>query len=304
MDTRTIYLLTPETIFCSDPSASNFTYLDVSEFDNLNPTRGTIVSGSAGAVSTYAPYEATMTLTFEDRERRAQWIQDNSERVYQIAVANTRNNLRVYNKRCAITSFEFLENEFVNGVQTKLTLELFGRWTSTLTKLDLNTGNYEGGTKEFTTPLTSGIDSVSKWCYTYDSDLSYGTTVYTTAINLNGEHGFIMSSQPGLGLTLTLKSDYNGRTFQLESKWPDVITGLSTDFVAYPYTSVADPDRFTIPEGGTVATYGWNIEQNEFPFLYDMLNHADSFPIAVGAVNQTGNAVPIDVYAYTRQDFI
>ena len=300
-DTRTIYLLTPETVFCSDPGASNFAYLDMSEFDNLNPTRGTVVAGKAGALSTYEPYDATITLTFQSREARAEWIQNNADRVYQIAVANTINQSRVYNKSCAITSFEFLENEFINGIQTKLTLKMFGKWQSSLTRLDINAGTYSGGSKSYTVQTAP---THYEWSYVYDDALAYGSTVYTSAIDLQGEHAFVMKSEAGSGLTLTLKSDYNGRTFQLESLWPDLITGLSTDFVAYPDNVLEDPSIFSMLNAGTVATYGWNIEQNEFPFLYDMLNNADKFPISVGATNQAGNAVPIRVYAYTKQDFI
>ena len=302
MDTRTIYLLTPEAVYSSDPSENGALYMDVSEYDNLNPTRGTIVSGTAGAVATYEPYEATMVLTYESREARAAWIQQNGDRVYQIAVANTINKNRVYNKRAAITGFEFLDNEYINGIQTKLTLKLFGKWQSTLTQLDINTGTYEGGTKEYTTEITD--DGVAALVYTYDNELAYGTTVYTTAIELNSEHGFVMVSKAGQGLTLTLTSSYNSHVFQLESNWPNTITGLSTNFVAYPVTAFTALNRFTILSGGTMATYGWNIEQAEFPYLYDALNNVDKYPVAVGAVDQTGKAVPVDVFAFTQQDFI
>lgn len=297
-DTRTIFLLTPETSFCSDPSLPGYSYLDLSEFDNLNPTRGTIVSGMAGAVSTYEPYDAALTITFKSREERANWIQTNGDRVYQIAVANTLNQQRVYNKRAAITSFEFLENPYINGVQTKITLRLFGKWQSSLTAIDVNTGTYTGGTKEY----TQGTDS--PLYYVYDNALAYGSTVYASSIDLQGEHGFILNATPGLSLTITMRSGYNNRVFQLESKYSNLITGFSTDFVAYPFTAFTDVGPFTMLDGGTVVTYGWNVEDNEMPYLYDMLNNIDLYPISVGAVNQTGNAVPVSVYVYTTQDFI
>jgi len=298
-DTRTIYLLTPETVFCSDPNANNGTaYLDMSEFDNLNPTRGTIVAGMAGAVSSYEPYDASIVLTFDSREARAAWIQENGDRVYQIAVANTLNQARVYNKKCAITSFEFLENSYINGIQTKITLKLFGKWQSSLTKLQLNTGIYSGGTKEYS------AGGGSPFAYTYDSNLAYGSTAYTSAINLDGEHGFVIVAPAVAGLTLALTSDYNGRLFQIESKYADLITGLSTDFVAYPYTATDNVTMFSMLQGGTVMTYGWNVELDELPYLYDMFNNVNNFPISVGAINQSSNGVPVSVYAYTTQDFI
>ena len=298
-DTRTIYLLTPETVFCSDPNANNGTsYLDMSEFDNLNPTRGTIVAGMAGAVSSYDAYDASMILTFDSREARAEWIQTNGDRVYQIAVANTLNQARVYNKKCAITSFEFLENSYINGIQTKITIKLFGKWQSSLTKLQLNTGIYSGGTKEYS------IGGGSPFAYVYDSNLAYGSTAYTSAINLDGEQGFVMVAPAGAGLTLTLKSDYNSRLFQIESKYANLITGLSTDFVAYPFTATDNITIFSMLDGGTVMTYGWNVELDELPYLYDMFNHVNEFPISAGAINQSSNSVPIAVYAYTTQDFI
>lgn len=298
-DTRTIYLLTPETVFCSDPNVNNgMVYLDMSEFDNLNPTRGTIVAGMAGAVSSYEAYDASIVLTFDSREARAAWIQENGDRVYQIAVANTLNQSRVYNKKCAITSFEFLENSYINGIQTKITLKLFGKWQSSLSKLELNTGVYSGGTKEYTT------GDYSPFTYVYDSNLAYGTTAYITAINLDGEHGFVMVAPAGSGLTLTLKSDYNGKLFQIESKHHNLITGLSSEFVAYPFTATNGITRFSMLQGGTVMTYGWNIELDELPYLYDMFNNVNDFPISVGAINQASNSVPIAAYAYTTQDFI
>ena len=298
-DTRTIYLLTPETVFCSDPNVNNgMVYLDMSEFDNLNPTRGTIVAGMSGAVSSYEPYDASIVLTFDSREARAAWIQENGDRVYQIAVANTLNQARVYNKKCAITSFEFLENSYINGIQTKITLKLFGKWQSSLSKLELNTGVYTGGTKEYT------VGTSSPFAYVYDANLAYGSTVYTSAINLDGEQGFVTVAPAGAGLTLTLTSDYNGKIFQIESKYADLITGLSSDFVAYPFTATDNLTIFSMLDGGTVMTYGWNVELDELPYLYDMFNHVNDFPIRVGAINQSSNSVPIAVYAYTTQDFI
>lgn len=513
-DTRTIYLLTKDNIYCSDPQIKQssdlpITYLDMSEFDNLNPTRGTVVSGLAGAVATYEPYDATITLTFKNRQERAEWIQKNSERVYQIAVANTISQNRVYNKKCAITSFEFVENPYTNGIQTVLTLKLFGKWQSSLTEIEINSGTYSGGTKSYTRDIqvretddsTDGVagepeedgrvpyihtayswsadgtdrftavypgenllansagpfkpiglgtadnwevyqnttihlvhgetytisgktngyfslyhdgytesnktvlwfvnssqtnvivssdttgttgtsfvwgdatgtyylrvntyhpastntiyaknikvesgkvatiytsapsedqegaypkfigtytdyvaedstdPSVYTWStprvkksYAYDSELRYGVTHYVSAIKLNGEHGFVLATKPrNGGLTVNLQSEYNAHKFALESNWPNLITGLSSNFVAYPYTSFTALDRFTMLAGGTVTSYGWNIENNEMPYLYEMFNNVEKYPVSVGAVDQNGTLVPIHVYTYTAQDFI
>ena len=512
-DTRTIYLLTKDNIYCSDPKikqSTDFpvTYLDMSDFDNLNPTRGTVVSGLAGAVSTYEPYDATITLTFKNRQERAEWIQKNSEQVYQIAVANTISQNRVYNKKCAITSFEFVENPYTNGIQTVLTIKLFGKWQSSLTEIEINSGTYSGGTKfysvdvpireigenasgvagepeedgrvpythtawswssdgkdRFTTsypgenllansagpfkPIgpgttdnyqvysnatihlvqgeiytisgkTNGIfsslhdgitesdrtvlwfggqdmwvivssdttgttgtsfvwvaatgtynirvntyhpastntiyaenikvesgkvatiytpapsedpanaypvyrgeytdyteadstdPSVYNWgtprvkkTYAYNSELKYGVTHYVSAIKLEGERGFVLATKPrNGGLTVNLQSKYNGHQFALESNWPSLITGLSSDFVAYPFTSFIALNRFTMLAGGTVTSYGWNIENNEIPYLYEMFNNVEKYPVSVGAVDQNGTVIPIHVYTYTAQDFI
>lgn len=519
----------------------------MSEFDKLNPTRGTVVSGLAGAVSTYEPYDATITLTFKNRQERAEWIQKNSEQVYQIAVANTINQNRVYNKKCAITSFEFVENPYTNGIQTVLTLKLFGKWQSSLKEIEINSGTYSGGTKSYYVDVpvreigegTSGVagepeedgrvpythtawswssdgkdrftaayprenvlkntksfaikenalsgikltdqtynglpvgqivntggDSAKPWgggyvegyrpdfykiptdtdyavgfyakasvdkliifnyfygpntvisaqsstdssntddgsvsitlttewkwywikwhqtpptsmksvifgrlmgdkigtvfmtpvvmvagtkvpeiytpaptedplnayptyrgeytdyteadshdqsvytwgtprvkkSYAYDSGLRYGVTHYVSAIKLNGERGFVLETEPrNGGLTVNLQSDYNGHQFALESNWPNLITGLSSEFVAYPYTSFTTLDRFTMLAGGTVTSYGWNIENNEMPYLYEVFNNVEKYPVSVGAVDQNGTLVPIHVYTYTAQDFI
>lgn len=317
----------------------------MSDFDNLNPTRGTVVSGLAGAVSTYEPYDATITLTFKNRQERAEWIQKNSEQVYQIAVANTINQKRVYNKKCAITSFEFVENPYTNGIQTVLTLKLFGKWQSSLTEIEINSETYSGGTKSYSVdvpireidegasgvagepeedgrvPYThtayswsaDGTDPTDytwstprvKKSYAYDSELRYGVAHYVSAIKLGGEHGFLLTTKPrNGGLTVNLKSDYNGHQFALESKRPNLITGLSSNFVSYPYTSFTALDQFTMLDGGTVTSYGWNIENNEMPYLYEMFNNVEKYPISVGAVDQNGALVPIHVYTYTAQDFI
>lgn len=457
-DTRTIFLLSDKNIYCSDPKLNNeATYLDLSDFDSLNPTLDLSVAGNA-MVSSYQPYEVSMTATFNTRSERATWIQTNAGRIKQIAVANTSDQGRVWNKKAALTGVEFIENTYVNGVQTVLKFKLFGKWQSTLTEIPIASGVYSGGTKQYAdtgypdytnytdknlinntktlrgnnifssnisdagttddgfrytkssvawasirialntvpdwtvgekytysldikntgtntvgiriygdinehtkkltdvppdnewhryshavtakgnieplrfepeTASTNGeifmkapkleFGEVSKpewrpsqldldsglyvpYAYQYNNELRYGSTVYTSALDLGNETGFVVVATRGAGLSINIKG--GDTLLTLESSYSDLITGFSSEYVAYPYTAFDNLTKFTILEGGTLLTYGLNIEPQEMPILYDLLNNADTTPLTIGALNQLGKPVPVKVYGYTQQDFI
>lgn len=298
-DTRTLFLFTSNgTGFVSDPRYTgnlDVSYLDMSEVDELNPTRGAIMNGQAGAISTVEPYDVKFVLTFKDRESRASWIQANADRVNQLSVANTINQDKLYNKRAVLTYFQFTENKYINGVQAEITLKLFGRWQSSLVHKIINKNTYSGGTKSYTTG--NG--------YKYDDQLRYGSTSYSSELGLNGESGFVLRATAGGELTLTISSGkYPGRTIELESRYADIITGFSSDYVAYPVDSFKGLAANSILDGGTTVSYGWEIAAADMPFLYDILNHMDTYPISLGAVNGANVPVPVTVYAYSTADFI
>ena len=301
MDTRTIYLHTDNKTFTSDPSETgNVEYLDVSEYDNLNPTRATVIAGGAGSIATAEPYEANFTLTFSSRESRGEWVQTYADNITRISVANAQGKSRVYNKRCTITGLEFIDNPYINGVQTKITLKLFGKWQSSLTKLDVNVGTYEGGSKQFT---TAGIQGLS---YVYSNQLSYGQNNYRSAIDIGNEHGFVINAGVGTSVNLTLSTPtIQGETFTLSSAYPDLITGLSSELVGYPHTEFDNLDRFTILENGSVLAYGWKYDDvSELIKLFNIANNVDTWETTIAAATDSGSLLPVDVYAYSRQDFI
>lgn len=296
-DTRTIFLLSDKNIYCSDPNLNENgnIYLDLSDFDSLNPTLDLSVAGNA-MVSSYQPYEVSMTATFKGRGERAEWVQKNAGKIRQIAVANTSNQNRLWNKKAALTGVEFVENPYVNGVQSVLKFKLFGKWQSTLTEIPTLSGVYSGGTKSYS------LGETSPNYYVYNSELRYGSTAYTSALDLGQETGFVVVATRGAGLSINIQG--GDTLLTLESGYSELVTGFSSEYVAYPYTAFNNLDKFTILEGGTLLTYGWNIEPQEMPVLYDLLNNSDTTPLAIGALNQLGKPVPVNVYGYTQQDFI
>lgn len=148
-DTRQIYLISNDpdaqrkgtmkaTVFCSDPSVKRIwndankpvTYLDMSEISDFNGKLKVTNYTTLGTITTLDNPSVTMTLTFDNRDARADWINKHLENVVQIAVVNSSNTKRWWNKRTRITSVDFQDNPYVNGVQAKITLDLFGHWQS------------------------------------------------------------------------------------------------------------------------------------------------------------------------------
>lgn len=152
-DTRTIYLKNNEgTIYSSDPSTVGSEYLDMSGFDSLNPSENSIFTSVTNISLMYSSYDVKLVLTFmsdydNGRQARAQWIAKNQTSINQISVANTKNQDLIFSKQAKIKTIDFVENPYVNGVQAELTLELAGRWQSSVKRTSATVYPYRGGTK-------------------------------------------------------------------------------------------------------------------------------------------------------------
>ena len=153
MDTRTIYLHTNDTIFTSDPADTDYTYLDMSNYDSLNPEYSSTVRVQEGVIGVYDDYNVKITLTFtgrnSGRDERAEWVNKYGHDVNQISVATTPTKSYVFNKSATVSSIEMIDTEFVNGAMVVVNLTLFGRWQSSLNWQQTHTEEYSGGTKKY-----------------------------------------------------------------------------------------------------------------------------------------------------------
>lgn len=157
MDTRTIYLHTNDTIFTSDPADTDYTYLDMSNYDSLNPEYSSTIRVQYGVIGVYDDYNVKITLTFtgrnSGRDERAEWVNKYGHNIKQISVATTPTKSYVFNKSATVSSIEMIDTEFVNGAMVVVTLTLFGRWQSSLNWQQTHTEEYSGGTKKYYMPL-------------------------------------------------------------------------------------------------------------------------------------------------------
>lgn len=156
-DTRTIYLHTDDTTFTSDPTESDYTYLDMSEYDSLNPEYSSTIRVQDGVIGVYDDYDANITLTFtgrnSGRDERADWVNKYGHKIKQISVATTSTKSYVFNKSATVSSIEMIDTEFVNGAMVVINLTLFGRWQSSFNWQQTHTEEYSGGTKKYYMPL-------------------------------------------------------------------------------------------------------------------------------------------------------
>lgn len=154
-DTRTIYLKNNEgTIYTSDPSTTGYEYLNMSDFDSLNPSENSIFTSAGNTSLMYSSYEVKIVLTFmsdydNGRQSRAEWVAKNQNSITQISVANTNNPDVIFSKQAKMKTIDFVENPYVNGVQAELTLELAGRWQSSVKRTRAIVYPYTGGTKKY-----------------------------------------------------------------------------------------------------------------------------------------------------------
>lgn len=154
-DTRTIYLKNNSgTIYSSDPSNVGYEYLNISDFDSVNPSENSIFTSATDTSLMYSSYDVKLVLTFisdydNARQARADWVATNQNSITQISVANTNNPDLIFSKQAKVKTVDFIENHYVNGVQAELTLELAGRWQSSIQRTSATVYPYTGGTKKY-----------------------------------------------------------------------------------------------------------------------------------------------------------
>lgn len=222
-DTRTIYLHTNDTIFTSDPADTDYTYLDMSDYDSLNPEYSSTVRVQDGVIGVYDDYNVKITLTFtgqnSGRDERADWVNKYGHNIKQISVATTPTKEYVFNKSATVSSIEMIDTEYVNGAMVVVTLTLFGRWQSSLNWQQTHTEEYSGGTKKYDMSLeipdyTDG--ALVDYAYT-DSALTDNNNLIVKEgrnlyINKTQVEGYVDGNdgtiKPYVNSTKTMSSDY------------------------------------------------------------------------------------------------
>ncbi|AOQ27538.1 structural protein [Leuconostoc phage LDG] len=287
-DTRTIYLKNNEgTIYSSDPSNVGSEYLDMSGFDSLNPSENSIFTSVTNISLMYSSYDVKLVLTFmsdydNGRQARAQWIAKNQNSINQISVANTNNPDLIFSKQAKIKTIDFVENPYVNGVQAELTLELAGRWQSSVQRTSATVYPYNGGTKK----------------YTYQYNYKYGYQIITDEVKTDGYNGFIInipSQTTPVNVTLTAP---NGLSATLTTSQTNVPLQISSDMIGY---SLDNFDTFTLLNKGFPASKYWDNLLSVYSTIQTILN---ANTITVSVASGTGSSIPFEFYLYKLQDLI
>lgn len=160
-DTRTIYLHTGAETFSSDPTDTQYKYLDMSDYDSLNPEYQSTIKLSNGVAGIYEDTKAKITLTFKGansgRDERAEWVNKYAERINKISVSSTNNKGQVFNKSATVSYVEFIDTPYIDGVQVQIEVTMFGRWQSALSIIETVTEKYEGGSKAYLGEYTPDI---------------------------------------------------------------------------------------------------------------------------------------------------
>ena len=287
-DTRTIYLKNNEgTIYSSDPSNVGSEYLDMSGFDSLNPSENSIFTSVTNIQLMYSSYNVKLVLTFmsdydNGRQARAQWIAKNQNSINHISVANTNNQDLIFSKQAKIKTIDFVENPYVNGVQAELTLELAGRWQSSVQRTSATVYPYRGGTKK----------------YTYQYNYKYGYQIITDEVKTDGYNGFIInipSQTTPVNVTLTAP---NGLSATIKTSQTNVPLQISSDMIGY---SLDNFDRFTLLNKGFPASKYWDNLLSVYSTIQTILN---ANTVTVSVASGTGSSIPFEFYLYKLQDLI
>lgn len=287
-DTRTIYLKNNEgTIYSSDPSNVGSEYLDMSGFDSLNPSENSIFTSATNISLMYSSYDVKLVLTFmsdydNGRQARAQWIAKNQNSINQISVANTNNQDLIFSKQAKIKTIDFVENPYVNGVQAELTLELAGRWQSSVQRTSATVYPYTGGTKK----------------YTYQYNYKYGYQIITDEVKTDGYNGFIInipSQTTPVNVTLTAP---NGLSATIKTSQTNVPLQISSDMIGY---SLDNFDTFTLLNKGFPASKYWDNLLSVYSTIQTILN---ANTVTVSVASGTGSSIPFEFYLYKLQDLI
>lgn len=313
-DTRTIYLKNNEgTIYSSDPSNVGYEYLNMSDFDSLNPSENSIFTSSSSTSLMYSAYDVKLVLTFvsnydNGRQARAEWIAKNQNDITQISVANTNNPDLIFSKQAKVKTVDFIENPYVNGVQAELTLELAGRWQSSVNRTSATVYPYTGGTKKYTYKYyhPGNLDNqpyadIAIVDLTYIENLNkykYGYQVITDEVKTDGYNGFIInipSQTTPVNVTLT---DPSGLSVTLTTNQVNVPLQISSDMIGY---SLDNFDNFTLLNKGFPASKYWDNLLSVYSTIQTILN---ANTVTVSVASSTGSFIPFEFYLYKLQDLI
>ena len=326
-DTRTIYLKNNEgTIYSSDPSNLGYEYLNISDFDSLNPSENSIFTSATNISLMYSSYDVKLVLTFisdydNGRQARADWVAKNQNSINQISVANTNNPNLIFSKQAKIKTIDFVENPYVNGVQVELTLELAGRWQSSVKRTSATVYPYTGGTKKYTyhysnldrsllvnrnyvvnsafsNGFTSWTNENSSW--TIDSTTYNGNPVVKSPTTAGSGSRLIQRfiNPPDSGSTVTVSFNARGN----DSNSVLVVTLFNTNTVNIPLSSSFSryTVAFTIPNNfGTPQIYFWNNVVGNNVFLNSI--KVDSGNIATDWTPAPEDTNPKPTYKYGYQ---
>ncbi len=315
-DTRTIYLKNNEgTIYSSDPSTKGYEYLNMSDFDSLNPSDNSIFTSASNTSLLYSSYDVKLVLTFmsdydNGRQSRAEWVAKNQNSITQISVANTNNPDLIFSKQAKIKTIDFIENPYVNGVQAELTLELAGRWQSSVKRTSAIVYPYTGGTKKYTYRYAND-DNLAKepradiaivdMAYIMDLSINtykYGYQVITDEVKTDGYNGFIInipSQTTPVNVTLTSPS---GVSVTLKTNQTNVPLQISSDMIGY---SLDNFDTFTLLNKGFPASKYWDNLLSVYSTIQTILNFNT---VTVSVASGTGTSIPFEFYLYKLQDLI
>lgn len=324
-DTRTIYLKNNDgTIYSSDPSNTGYGYLNISDFDSLNPSENSIFTSATNISLMYSSYDVKLVLTFvsdydNGRQARADWIAKNQNSINQISVANTNNPDLIFSKQAKIKTIDFIENPYVNGVQAELTLELAGRWQSSVKRTRAIVYPYTGGTKKYTyryfdpnnTLMPSGgttgnqpYADMAVADLTYIEDIiysptyKYGYQIITDEVKTAGYNGFIINiPAQTTPVNVTLTSP-NGLSATIKTSQTNVPLQISSDMIGY---SLDNFDTFTLLNKGFPASKYWDNLLSVYSTIQTIL---DFNIVTVSVTSGTGTSIPFEFYLYKLQDLI
>lgn len=330
-DTRTIYLHTGIETFSSDPSDSQFLYLDMSDYDNLNPQYQSTLKLSSGVAGIYESTKAKITLTFKGensgRDARADWVNKYAERINKISVNTTENKSAVFNKSATVSEVEFIDTPYIDGSQVIIEVTMFGRWQSALTVLDTVSEKYEGGDKvyyseyqEVTKSKTSRVgyayvglaevgdsSTPDKQLYhsnTYSYNYTYGKTTLQNQIALPKDRNRFMLAIDSQYSVATITLSANGKRATISTSRLSANSSLSSDFVAYDITAFVDTDKFLLLNSGLVASVVWDNLASQYAVLYKIMNSVGDTPADISVTTTGGQHIPFKLYTYSIQDFI
>ncbi len=330
-DTRTIYLHTADTTFSSDPGDTGYNYLDMSDYDSLNPEYSSTVRLSGGVIGLYGDYSVNITLTFKGensgRDERAEWVNSYSQEIDKISVATTPDKSKTFNKSCTVSSIEMVDTNYVDGAQVIISLTLFGRWQSALEYRQTLTETYVGGTKKYYQLLRTVAESSSalvnsayvglakvgdettpaegtKPSNTYKYNYKYGVSTILNQLTLPiDKNRFIIAIEPNY-LKGSIKLSNTKYTAEISSSNLSATNGISSDFITYSTGDFDNVSQFTLLQSGYVASTVWDNISDQYAVLYSIMNTINNDPANISVTNEVGQHIPFSLYVYSIQDFI